>query len=178
MGGLLKTLTLCYYIHNVVELEVYMNWKAGNNGECCKCRTNFIRTGRNQKYCDSCKKDAGREAAHRCAVKSGRIKNPGVGSGNAQPTGKAHPTYKNGIANYSNFIKSACEKCESQRHLLVHHIDRDRTNNEPDNLETLCRRCHHFEHDIQNNLPKGEYLSKIKKAEMPTRKRKNGSFCK
>ena len=75
-------------------------------------------------------------------------------------------------------MKDSCERCSSQRHLLVHHIDRNRTNNELGNLETLCRRCHHFEHAIQNNLPSGKDLSKIKKAEMPTRKRKNGTFCK
>lgn len=153
-----------------------VNWKPGVDG-ICNCGTNFIRTGRNQKYCDECKKNAGREAAHRCAVKVGRIKNPGVGSGNAQGSGKEHHTYKNGIGAYRQHIKSHCERCSSQRNLVVHHIDRERTNNDPDNLETICRSCHHAEHEI-HNWPKGEALSKIKKAEMPSRKRIKGRFAK
>jgi 5-methylcytosine-specific restriction endonuclease McrA len=32
--------------------------------------------------------------------------------------------------------------------LDVHHRDRDRTNNEPENLEVLCPNCHAIEHRI------------------------------
>ena len=147
-----------------------VNWTLTDTG-VCKCGYVFNRTGRAQKYCLTCKKEAGREAAHRCAVKKGRIKNPGVGSGNNQGFGITHTSYKNGSGIYIRQIKESCERCDSKRKLVVHHKDRDRKNNEPSNLETLCRRCHHFEHDCQNNLPSGEALSKIKKAEMPTRKK-------
>lgn len=44
--------------------------------------------------------------------------------------------------------KEACERCGSQRFLCVHHRDRNRRNNQPDNLETLCKRCHQIEHGL------------------------------
>lgn len=43
-------------------------------------------------------------------------------------------------------IPFVCERCESQVSIEVHHIDRDVTNNDIDNLEVLCRRCHEQEH--------------------------------
>ncbi len=39
-----------------------------------------------------------------------------------------------------------CERCYSKKQLCVHHKDRYRGNNEPFNLETLCRLCHIQEH--------------------------------
>lgn len=36
----------------------------------------------------------------------------------------------------------ACETCGTSEGLHVHHRDRDRTNNDPANLATLCGSCH------------------------------------
>lgn len=38
--------------------------------------------------------------------------------------------------------KPTCEKCGTAEDLHVHHKDRDRTNNDPSNLETLCSTHH------------------------------------
>lgn len=38
--------------------------------------------------------------------------------------------------------KPACEECGTAVDLHVHHKDRDRTNNDPSNLRTLCSSCH------------------------------------
>ena len=35
-----------------------------------------------------------------------------------------------------------CQKCGSNKYLIVHHIDGDNTNNEFMNLITLCNKCH------------------------------------
>lgn len=35
-----------------------------------------------------------------------------------------------------------CQLCNSDRHLVVHHIDKDKKNNNINNLIVLCRRCH------------------------------------
>lgn len=46
--------------------------------------------------------------------------------------------------------KPACERCGRKRGLHVHHKDRDWTNDDATNLETLCNRCHgrlHWEED-------------------------------
>ncbi len=43
-----------------------------------------------------------------------------------------------------------CIKCGFNSHpniLGIHHVDRDRNNNDPSNLEVLCPNCHSIEHD-------------------------------
>lgn len=39
-----------------------------------------------------------------------------------------------------------CMRCGSGNDLEVHHKDRDRDNNSPENLEVLCHGCHMEEH--------------------------------
>lgn len=42
-----------------------------------------------------------------------------------------------------------CERCGYDKHeaaIIVHHKDRDRENNDLDNLEVLCANCHAIEH--------------------------------
>ena len=67
------------------------------------------------------------------------------------PVGKNSSSYKNGIGLYKKQRKTECERCGSVEHLVVHHKDRDRSNNELYNLETLCRKCHFREHHIKDN---------------------------
>lgn len=45
--------------------------------------------------------------------------------------------------------KAACERCGATERLHVHHRDRDRTNNDPTNLETLCVLCHNRHHFLK-----------------------------
>ena len=42
--------------------------------------------------------------------------------------------------------KSCCELCSSQKNLQVHHKDKDITNNQIENLQTLCASCHNTLH--------------------------------
>lgn len=39
-----------------------------------------------------------------------------------------------------------CERCGNNQHVEMHHKDRDKYNNDPSNLEWLCRSCHRLEH--------------------------------
>lgn len=55
---------------------------------------------------------------------------------------------------YKKFKKISCEKCFNNKNLIVHHLDDDMTNNVPQNLQTLCRRCHQIEHKCWLNFPK------------------------
>lgn len=50
-----------------------------------------------------------------------------------------------------------CNRCpyDDVRILIVHHIDRDRTNNDISNLEILCRNCHAEEHWEENGCHVG-----------------------
>jgi hypothetical protein len=43
-------------------------------------------------------------------------------------------------------LKTACERCGATDRLHVHHRDKDITNNDPGNLETLCVVCHNRHH--------------------------------
>ena len=56
---------------------------------------------------------------------------------------------------YSVHKKAACEVCgatkgksedEFNSRLVVHHIDDNMTNNDPSNLQTLCKECHNGAH--------------------------------
>lgn len=62
--------------------------------------------------------------------------------GNYNQAGKNNNNYKNGISMYPKYKKSRCEVCGSKRHLVVHHKDGNRKNNNPSNLITLCWSCH------------------------------------
>ena len=55
---------------------------------------------------------------------------------------KSKPLYKDGLWSYRRWIKDNCEDCGSVEQLHVHHVDRNRRNNELDNLKTLCKDCH------------------------------------
>ncbi len=66
--------------------------------------------------------------------------------------------YKTGIFTYRDIAfrnrEHKCERCgydECEHILIVHHKDRIRINNEPENLEILCPNCHSFDHFNQQD---------------------------
>lgn len=68
-----------------------------------------------------------------------------------------HPQYKNGIRGYRELKLNSvndpkCEKCGFANILAleVHHKDRNRENNNLDNLQILCCNCHTIEHRNKN----------------------------
>ena len=48
--------------------------------------------------------------------------------------------------------KANCEACGDCKRLAVHHCDQDQTNNDPSNLQTLCKSCHDFWHATAKRL--------------------------
>jgi len=63
--------------------------------------------------------------------------------------------YGTTINNYRDIVfnihkkEKKCERCKYDEHeaaIVVHHIDRDRSNNDISNLEVLCANCHAIEH--------------------------------
>ena len=55
------------------------------------------------------------------------------------------------------YCGQACEECGSRERLSVHHGDKDRTNNSPGNIMTLCESCHtswHWKHGKQTRRRK------------------------
>lgn len=58
-----------------------------------------------------------------------------------------------GYGSYRKFKKCSCEKCGSNKFLVVHHLDDNRHNCDVTNLQTLCKRCHQIIHGCVDNLP-------------------------
>lgn len=73
-------------------------------------------------------------------------------------SGSDNPAWKGGDESYdTKFVGQACERCDSSRHLLVHHIDENKRNHDPSNLETLCKKCHQEHHCIRDPQT-GKYI--------------------
>jgi len=57
-----------------------------------------------------------------------------------------------------------CVLCLDSDKIHVHHIDGDATHNDPDNLVTLCERCHNRIHSIKNRHSKrmkGDFIGEL-----------------
>lgn len=48
--------------------------------------------------------------------------------------------------------KSYCEACGYTRFLHAHHVDQNQANNDPKNIQTLCKHCHNFWHTTAKRL--------------------------
>lgn len=121
--------------------------------------------GRKRKTCNVCKMKQAQEVARR-ADRSYRERHGGVvgcGSGNNQCGEKNHqwkggrgkPFYRRVLFEKygKDTVCSNCgEKPKELSQLLVHHIDRNRENNSPENLVPMCKRCHQMEHDCHEQL--------------------------
>lgn len=78
---------------------------------------------------------------------------------NKQKNGERHPNWQGGKQSYrKNMIRTSksvlCKKCGlgDIRILTVHHIDKNRDNNNIENLEWLCLNCHHLIHKHQEKI--------------------------
>lgn len=91
-----------------------------------------------------CRKDTAKHCSRKCH-------NTAI-SRNHDHSGEKNPMWKGGIQTYRKFKKIMCERCSSKKYLIVHHKDENRYNNKIENLETLCRKCHHSHHNITANL--------------------------
>jgi len=64
--------------------------------------------------------------------------------------GDRKPNWRGGLSSvtYNKIVfgdlgfEKKCEICGAETKIVVHHIDRDRTNNTPENIKILCRGCH------------------------------------
>jgi len=147
---------------------------------CKKCKLPFILTGNNQQYCLFCKEDRARERG-RLRYKNTRV----TPVKKERLVGKNHPGFKTGVGRsyycklaFSTYGKICC-LCGGLQNLCVHHKDENRFNNEVENLEVICRRCHAKKHNLHKSLPKGNRLSECKKEQVKTFKRdENGKFIK
>jgi 5-methylcytosine-specific restriction endonuclease McrA len=99
-----------------------------------------------------------------------------IGAAARDQRGNKNPSYKNGLsrASIGRLTKKVladsgrdlfqCEKCglRGEIELPRHHIDRDRSNNSPDNLWVLCQSCHNREHMSERERDtKGRLLCRL-----------------
>lgn len=73
--------------------------------------------------------------------------------------GQNHANWKGGEFTYRNAIlrtnkPQICKRCqfEDKRVLVVHHLDKNRMNNDPANLIWLCANCHMLIHHDINEM--------------------------
>jgi predicted nucleic acid-binding Zn ribbon protein len=129
------------------------------HGLCKKCNGPIpAHKYKNAKFCsDRCRAAFN---SHKSRVKHGLIKVPNVGSGGNQ-WGKNNHQYKTGIGTYSkkafDHYGRICNRCSSEKNLLVHHINHNRSNNDLSNLEVLCKKCHQDHHCIRD--VEGKFIS-------------------
>lgn len=121
---------------------------------CADCSKPMVMTSNAQKRCMGCRKTHNRMVHDLGRVRRGIRKSCGEGRG-----GKHNGGYIDGRSRkyYSRFQKKKCNRCPARSDLLVHHKDRNRRNNAPSNLETLCRPCHTREHKVEMDLGRGIY---------------------
>ena len=112
---------------------------------CIKCGEKIpITKYKSAKYCsDRCRSAYG---AYKWCIKHNKFKKPGVGSGGNQ-FGEDNHMYDSGQVAYKkklfrNGKEKICEICQSTIMIEVHHIDRNRLNNNDNNLLIVCRKCH------------------------------------
>ena len=127
-------------------------------------------TGRCSKYCKECKPEMLRLLAIKGTsdyrIRKGLVQKPGSGKGGNPSRGKGDSSYRTGISYFQNSrhrIKTErryCERCkkdllEATRYeWCIHHRDYNRTNNNDENFELLCKRCHQIEHDCISSFSK------------------------
>lgn len=135
--------------------------------KCEYCGNAYTARSGRAKYCSDCRKQVGRDQALAYYYEHREQRSEYVKQYNAEYfAGKRRGYHQQGSSNnhwrggaqcgwYDRFMKDACERCGSTELLLVHHRDRNRSNNDLENLETLCKRCHQIEHRCWENFTKG-----------------------
>ena len=129
---------------------------------CEKCASEYQPNSNRQKYCSVCQLTIGKEKAlqsyyknHEKRIEYMRRYYHGEIATDKSQSGSRNNNWKGGFGLYRTYIKESCERCGSKRFLVVHHRDHDRQNNDPRNLETLCKSCHQKEHEVWKNFTKG-----------------------
>lgn len=118
-----------------------------------KCYTISLRgRGSVKLKCDICDKEYNRSPSEaNYSINACSYKCRGVANRTARPVSKDYPSVRRWMKR-RNMIKK-CEDCgydSISEILVVHHIDRDRQNNELENLKVLCPNCHAIEHLSEN----------------------------
>ncbi len=122
----------------------FVGQRNGKSVFCENCRKALYRTPK-----DFSKTKSGLFFCNRSCHASWRNKNVRVGEN--------HPNWTTGESSYRRLLLTqtkeiTCKNCSVSdvRVLIVHHKDRNRSNNSLENLELLCWNCHYIKHKFEN----------------------------
>lgn len=114
--------------------------------------------------CDTCGKETYKQLKQLKKSKSGKFfcsKSCQTIWRNQEYVGDKHQNWKTGLFAYRSVlsrhkIKKFCNLCETKdlRVLAVHHIDKNRKNNDLSNLAWLCHSCHFLVHHYKEETLK------------------------
>lgn len=133
--------------------------KAGNGRYCSMtCFRGALRRGA-EKACDTCGNSSYKQAKDIERSKSGKFfcsKRCQTLWRNQLYVGERHKNFTTGESTYRAVMKrknvpTCCGLCATKdaRVLAVHHIDKNRRNNRPENLSWLCHNCHFLVHHYE-----------------------------
>ena len=133
------------------------NWILRGHGKYCsvKCAGLSRRNGRKE-LCFICKKETYKSLKSIKRSKNHRFfcsKKCNTAWLSSHQFGENHVNWKNGEFAYKGImerqkIEQICKLCrkDDSRFIIVHHIDKNRKNNQPTNLTWLCMNCHFLVH--------------------------------
>lgn len=125
-------------------------------GVCIKCGNEISQTKyKNSKFCSVRCRNAFN--SHKWRIEKGLIFKPYVGSGNNQEKSISELTAKLACKKARKLLSKFCNRCNSTKNLVAHHVDHNRNNNNLSNFEILCKKCHQKHHVIRNNIT-GKYI--------------------
>lgn len=128
--------------------------------ECERCHQVFTPASNNVRYCDECKAEMKRlnnlrKPIKKCPCCGGYF----IKTGNNQKRCPLCGFKQLYAGDYRTIafenLPHRCGHCGVEVDLFtadVHHKDRNRNNNSLENLEILCKSCHHMEHIIRDEL--------------------------
>lgn len=121
---------------------------------CCKrCHGEWVSSNKSTfLMCEVCGNGYRRANSHMTyGKKTCSMKCRGIASRTGSPVSADYPSVRKWMKR-RDMIKS-CNRCgysSNPEILVVHHVDRDRKNNDVNNLEVLCPNCHALEHYLEN----------------------------
>jgi hypothetical protein len=132
---------------------------------CARCARLFVPSRPYQKRHPRCaqehQRDLSRARWHRTYVKKGY--DQAAEKNNNWKGGRSPKKYRQICFDAHG---DNCFKC-GEPATLAHHLDEDRTNNSPENLRPMCKRCHQLEHNCTANLPKPGSLKSKRCSDCP-----------
>ncbi len=147
---------------NYCTIEFYAkpSWIKNGYGKYCsvKCRGDAQRNGKNFS-CFICDKIVYRSIKGQRTSKSGNFfcskSCQTIWRNSVLYSGKNHPNWVDGKSSYRDKMlrsnnEQVCNRCATDdvRILAVHHMDRNRNNNELANLIWMCHNCHYLVHNF------------------------------